>query len=184
MKLYTVKKCEKHFTPTLLEMFNLVMMNGALNLHSQGLWSIPSCLSQTACDKRPYTLGSESPSSSSSQSSGFLALASTIRFSSTQPSGFLSSGSSIMLSSTQSLGFLSSGSLISYVRDVQDQGTNLSRVLNIHWYTQYTNDHMCIFETHAYKFKSNFTKIQPRQISIVCKQSGHGVKIIPVLNFE
>jgi hypothetical protein len=53
---------------------------------------------------------SHSPSSSSSQSSGFFASASTIRFSVTQSSGFLSSGSSIIASSTQSLGFLSSGS--------------------------------------------------------------------------
>merc|ERR1719247_595933 len=56
--------------------------------------------------------GSHSPSSSSSQSSGFLASASTMRFSVTQSSGFLSSGSSIMESSTQSDGFLSSGSAI------------------------------------------------------------------------
>mmetsp|Transcript_81906 Transcript_81906/g.264387 ORF Transcript_81906/g.264387 Transcript_81906/m.264387 type:complete len:286 (-) Transcript_81906:74-931(-) len=48
---------------------------------------------------------SHSPSSSSSQSSGFLASVSTMRFSSTQSAGFLSSGSSIMESSTQSLGF-------------------------------------------------------------------------------
>merc|ERR1712139_336975 len=40
--------------------------------------------------------GSHSPSSSSSQSSGFLASASTMRFSVTQSSGFLSAGSSIM----------------------------------------------------------------------------------------
>merc|ERR1712078_685186 len=56
---------------------------------------------------------SHSPSSSSSQSSGFFASLSTIRFSSTQSSGFFVSGSSIIESSTQSSGFLSSGSLIS-----------------------------------------------------------------------
>merc|ERR1740138_1405104 len=56
---------------------------------------------------------SHSPSSSSSQSSGFFASVSTIRFSSTQSEGFLSSGSSIMDSSDQSEGFLSSGSEIS-----------------------------------------------------------------------
>merc|ERR1719291_608698 len=56
--------------------------------------------------------GSHSPSSSSSQSSGFLASESTMRFSSTQSSGFLSLGSSIMESSTQSDGFLSLGSSI------------------------------------------------------------------------
>merc|ERR1711992_352606 len=56
---------------------------------------------------------SHSPSSSSSQSSGFVASGSMIRFSSVQSSGFLSSGSSIMESSTQSDGFLSSGSEIS-----------------------------------------------------------------------
>merc|ERR1719277_567079 len=56
---------------------------------------------------------SHSPSSSSSQSSGFLASSSTIRFSSVQSLGLESSGSSIMESSTQSDGFLSSGSLIS-----------------------------------------------------------------------
>merc|ERR1719504_48104 len=58
--------------------------------------------------------GSHSPSSSSSQSSGFFASASTMRFSVTQSSGFLSSGSSIMESSTQSDGFLSSGSSITF----------------------------------------------------------------------
>merc|ERR1712037_229111 len=57
---------------------------------------------------------SHSPSSSSSQSSGFFASSSTMRFSSTQSSGFLSSGSSIMELSTQSSGFLSSGSGISF----------------------------------------------------------------------
>merc|ERR1712039_1018790 len=57
---------------------------------------------------------SHSPSSSSSQSSGFFASLSTMRFSSTQSSGFLSSGSSIMESITQSSGFLSSGSGISF----------------------------------------------------------------------
>merc|ERR1719433_714459 len=56
---------------------------------------------------------SHTPSSSSSQSSGFFASLSTIRFSSTQSSGFFVSGSSIMESSTQSSGFLSSGSEIS-----------------------------------------------------------------------
>merc|ERR1719247_4039209 len=54
--------------------------------------------------------GSHSPSSSSSQSSGFFASGSTIRFSVTQSSGFLSLGSSIMESSTQSDGLLSFGS--------------------------------------------------------------------------
>merc|ERR1719388_780537 len=53
---------------------------------------------------------SQSPSSSSSQSSGFFASLSTTRFSSTQSSGFLSAGSSIIESSTQPSGFLSSGS--------------------------------------------------------------------------
>merc|ERR1712217_487801 len=57
---------------------------------------------------------SHSPSSSSSQSSGFFASLSTMRFSSTQFSGFLSSGSSIIDSSDQSEGFLSSGSGISF----------------------------------------------------------------------
>merc|ERR1712032_1005213 len=61
---------------------------------------------------------SHSPSSSSSQSSGFFASVSTIRFSSTQSSGFLSSGSSIMELSTQSLGFLSSGSEISFAFNI------------------------------------------------------------------
>merc|ERR1712185_151974 len=53
---------------------------------------------------------SHSPSSLSSQSSGFFASASTMRLSVTQSSGLASSGSSIMEVSTQSPGFLSSGS--------------------------------------------------------------------------
>merc|ERR1712070_116464 len=57
---------------------------------------------------------SHSPSSSSSQSSGFFASGSPMRFSSTQSSGFFVSGSSIIESSTQSSGFLSSGSGISF----------------------------------------------------------------------
>merc|ERR1712183_626507 len=57
---------------------------------------------------------SHSPSSSSSQSSGFFASASVIRFSSTQSSGFFSAGSSTIDSSDQSSGFLSAGSEISF----------------------------------------------------------------------
>uniref|UniRef100_A0A1I8H9T4 C2H2-type domain-containing protein n=1 Tax=Macrostomum lignano TaxID=282301 RepID=A0A1I8H9T4_9PLAT len=56
--------------------------------------------------------GSHSPSISSSQSSGFLALGSGMVLGLSQSSGFLSFGSSIFSRSSQSSGFLAAGSLI------------------------------------------------------------------------